>query len=87
MSQTLLVNEIFFSIQGESTWAGLPCVFVRLTGCHLRCAYCDTEYAFHEGRKREIDDILREVDAIASGPSAPSLRTRLPSVSWAAAIP
>ena len=70
MSQTLLVNEIFFSIQGESTWAGLPCVFVRLTGCHLRCAYCDTEYAFHEGRKREIDDILREVDAIASGPGS-----------------
>lgn len=68
MSQTLLVNEIFFSIQGESTWAGLPCVFVRLTGCHLRCAYCDTEYAFHEGRKREIDDILREVNAIASEP-------------------
>lgn len=61
---TLLINEIFYSIQGESTWAGLPCVFIRLTGCHLRCAYCDTEYAFFEGKKREITDILREVESI-----------------------
>lgn len=58
---TLMINEIFYSIQGESTWAGLPCVFVRLMGCHLRCHYCDTEYAFHEGKKRTIDDILAEV--------------------------
>ncbi|MBI1370432.1 MAG: radical SAM protein [Planctomycetes bacterium] len=58
---TLAVNEIFFSIQGESTWAGLPCVFVRLMGCHLRCGYCDTEYAFHEGVKRSLDDILADV--------------------------
>lgn len=58
---TLRINEIFFSIQGESTWAGCPCVFVRLTGCHLRCAYCDTEYAFKEGVGREIDSILDEV--------------------------
>ncbi|QNN21189.1 radical SAM protein [Planctomycetales bacterium ZRK34] len=57
---TLKINEIFHSIQGESTWAGLPCVFVRLTGCHLRCAYCDTEYAFHEGDRRSIDEILDE---------------------------
>ncbi len=62
---TLLINEIFYSIQGESTWAGLPCVFVRLTGCHLRCAYCDTEYAFFEGKKREISDILRDVESIS----------------------
>ena len=62
---TLLINEIFYSIQGESTWAGLPCVFVRLTGCHLRCAYCDTEYAFFEGKKREISDILCEVESIS----------------------
>lgn len=64
---TLLVNEIFYSIQGESTWAGLPCVFVRLTGCHLRCAYCDTEYAFFEGKKKTLEEILHEVDAISGG--------------------
>ena len=56
-----MINEIFRSIQGESTWAGLPCVFVRLTGCHLRCGYCDTEYAFHEGRRMGIDAVLAEV--------------------------
>lgn len=65
MRETLLrVNELFHSIQGESTWAGLPCVFVRLTGCHLRCAYCDTEYAFHEGDKRTLDSVIDEVRAI-----------------------
>ena len=61
MQDSLRINEIFFSIQGESTWTGCPCVFVRLTGCHLRCAYCDTEYAFHEGTSRTIDDIVAEV--------------------------
>jgi len=59
----LRINEIFHSIQGESTQAGLPCVFVRLTGCNLRCVWCDTEYAFHEGRPMSIDDVLREVAA------------------------
>lgn len=59
---TLMINEVFHSIQGESTWAGLPCVFVRLMGCHLRCAYCDTEYAFHEGKRRAIDDLVAEVE-------------------------
>ncbi|MEM7229350.1 MAG: radical SAM protein [Planctomycetota bacterium] len=58
---TLRINEIFYSIQGESTWAGQRCVFVRLAGCHLRCHYCDTEYAFKEGQSREIDSILAEV--------------------------
>ncbi|MEM1059633.1 MAG: radical SAM protein [Verrucomicrobiota bacterium] len=57
----LSINEIFHSIQGESTWAGLPCVFVRLTACDLRCTYCDTEYAFYEGQRRTLDDILQEV--------------------------
>src|SRR4029434_5779554 len=61
--KTLLVNEIFHSIQGESTLAGRPCVFVRLTGCDLRCSWCDTEYAFYEGRKRPIEDIIAEVAA------------------------
>ena len=64
---TLLINEIFYSVQGESTYAGLPCVFVRLRGCHLRCAYCDTEYAFHEGDKRNVSDILEEVESISGG--------------------
>jgi 7-carboxy-7-deazaguanine synthase len=58
--RTLKVNEIFFSIQGESTCSGLPTVFIRLTGCPLRCAYCDTAYAFHQGRNISINDILRE---------------------------
>ena len=60
---TLRLNEIFYSIQGESTRAGFPCIFVRLTGCHLRCAYCDTEYAFKEGQSRQIDEIIAEVEA------------------------
>ncbi len=57
----LKINEIFHSIQGESTKAGLPCVFVRLTYCNIRCVYCDTEYAFYEGVDRSIDDIVDEV--------------------------
>ncbi len=60
MPETLRINEVFFSIQGESTWMGRPCVFIRLAGCHLRCAYCDTEYAFHEGGSRTIDDLVEE---------------------------
>ena len=58
----LTVNEIFYSIQGESTRAGQPCVFVRLTACDLRCSWCDTAYAFHEGRKQSIDEVIAEVD-------------------------
>ncbi len=61
LTATLKINEIFFSIQGESTFAGRPCVFVRLTACDLRCTYCDTAYAFYEGIKRTIADILGEV--------------------------
>jgi len=60
-SPVLKINEIFHSIQGESTKAGLPCVFVRLTYCNIRCVYCDTEYAFYEGVDRSIDDIVDEV--------------------------
>lgn len=58
----LTVNEIFHSIQGESRRAGEPCVFVRLTACDLRCSWCDTPYAFHEGKKRSVDDVLAEVE-------------------------
>jgi 7-carboxy-7-deazaguanine synthase len=57
----LTVSEIFHSIQGESTYAGAPCVFVRLTSCDLRCTWCDTPYAFTEGRKRAVDDVVDEV--------------------------
>jgi 7-carboxy-7-deazaguanine synthase len=58
----LTINEIFYSIQGESTRAGEPCVFVRLTACDLRCSWCDTPYAFHEGRKMSVDEVVAEVD-------------------------
>lgn len=57
----LTVNEIYQSVQGESTWAGLPCVFVRLTFCDLRCTYCDTEYAFYEGNKMPLEEIVEKV--------------------------
>lgn len=59
----LTINEIFHSIQGESTWAGSPCVFVRLTACDLRCTWCDTPYAFTEGRKMSVDEVAAEVQA------------------------
>lgn len=58
----LKVNEIFYSIQGESTMAGLPCIFIRLTHCNLRCSYCDTEYAFFEGTDFSISEIISEVN-------------------------
>jgi 7-carboxy-7-deazaguanine synthase len=58
----LTLNEIFYSVQGESTYAGRPCVFVRLTACDLRCSWCDTPYAFHEGRKQALEDVLARVE-------------------------
>ena len=58
----LTVNEIFHSIQGESTYAGEPCVFVRLTACDLRCRWCDTTYSFHDGRKMSIEDVMARVE-------------------------
>lgn len=62
-SEGLCVNEIFISIQGESLYAGRPCVFVRLTGCNLRCSYCDTDYAWSGGRDMNIEEIVSEVQA------------------------
>ncbi|MBI1824283.1 MAG: radical SAM protein [Nitrospirae bacterium] len=58
----MIINEIFYSIQGESTYSGLPCVFVRTTGCHLRCSWCDTEYAFEEGKSMSVEEIIDQVE-------------------------
>src|SRR5262245_47671398 len=58
----LTINEIFYSVQGESSYAGRPCVFVRLTACDLRCSWCDTSYAFYEGTKRSLEEVLEEVE-------------------------
>ena len=60
---SLIINEIFHSIQGESTYSGLPCTFIRLTGCNLRCSYCDTKYAYEDGAKMEIDEIIHRIAA------------------------
>jgi len=60
-NNTLKINEIFKSIQGESTYTGLPCAFIRLTYCNLRCTYCDTDYSFYEGNNMNIDDIINEI--------------------------
>ncbi len=57
----LKINEIYLSVQGESTWAGLPCIFIRLTGCSLRCTWCDTAYAFYEGVDQALDTVLDKV--------------------------
>ncbi len=65
MSGTLVVNEIYLSLQGESTFAGLPCIFIRLTACDLRCSYCDTAYAFTEGKKQTFEEILTKVKKLA----------------------
>jgi len=65
MSDALVINEIYLSLQGESTFAGLPCIFVRLTACNLRCSYCDTAYAFTEGQKRSLADARAEVNRLA----------------------
>jgi 7-carboxy-7-deazaguanine synthase len=58
----LTINEVFYSVQGESSYAGRPCVFVRLTACDLRCSWCDTTYAFYEGGKQAIEQVLEQVD-------------------------
>ncbi len=63
--KTLVVNEIFYSIQGESSFAGLPCVFVRLTGCRLRCRYCDTGYAFFDGSRQTLHQVVDQVQKIS----------------------
>jgi 7-carboxy-7-deazaguanine synthase len=66
VSDRLVINEIYLSLQGESTFAGLPCIFIRLTACDSRCSYCDTAYAFTEGKKRSLEEIQTEVNRLAA---------------------
>src|SRR5712691_11745167 len=80
MSDILVVNEIYLSLQGESTFAGLPCIFVRLTACNLRCSYCDTAYAFTEGQRMTLTEVAAEIQRLA-GPFIPGeFSMRLPLV-------
>jgi 7-carboxy-7-deazaguanine synthase len=76
MSDTLIVNEIYLSLQGESTFAGLPCIFIRLTACDLRCSYCDTAYAFTEGKKMFLPDAVEKVQKLAAPFSRSKLKTK-----------
>jgi 7-carboxy-7-deazaguanine synthase len=80
MSGTLVVNEVYLSLQGESTFAGLPCIFVRLTACNLRCSYCDTAYAFAEGRERPVEELRAEVGRLAAPFGLAASGQRLPLV-------
>ena len=80
MAETLTVNEVYLSLQGESTFAGLPCVFVRLTACNLRCSYCDTAYAFAEGEKQTIEEILGEVRKLAAPFASRGAEHKLPII-------
>jgi 7-carboxy-7-deazaguanine synthase len=80
MAETLVINEIYLSLQGESTFAGLPCVFVRLTACNLRCSYCDTAYAFTEGTKMELAAIRERVHALAQPFARGATERRLPII-------
>lgn len=76
VSGTLVINEIYLSLQGESTFAGLPCIFIRLTACDLRCSYCDTAYAFTEGKKMSLAEIVTKVHELAAPFRGLSLVTR-----------
>lgn len=80
MSDALVINEIYLSLQGESTFAGLPCIFIRLTACNLRCSYCDTAYAFTEGGKKSLTEIRAEVHRIAERFSNPQLQPGKPKL-------
>lgn len=77
MSDTLVVNEIYVSLQGESTFAGLPSVFVRLTACNLRCSYCDTAHAFTEGRRMAVSEVRTEVHRLAAPFCSGNLKSQI----------
>ena len=90
MSDTLVVNEIYLSLQGESTFAGLPCIFVRLTACNLRCSYCDTAYAFAEGVKMTSDQARAKIHALAqpfANPKSEPGTPKLPLVEFTGGEP
>lgn len=87
VSETLVVNEIYLSLQGESTFAGLPCVFVRLTACNLRCSYCDTAYAFTEGSKMEVQEVRRQVLKIAAQYADSGTALKLPLIEFTGGEP
>jgi 7-carboxy-7-deazaguanine synthase len=77
----MVITEIFKSIQGEGTRAGLPCIFVRLTGCNLRCTWCDTAYAFHGGRKMSVEEVVARVDELAGrNAESPTSQATVPLV-------
>lgn len=80
MADALFVNEIFLSIQGESLYAGWPCIFVRLTGCNLRCSYCDTAYAFSGGQQMPLEAIIDRIENLAARYERNTARLRLPIV-------
>lgn len=79
-SESLVVNEVYLSLQGESTFAGVPCVFVRLTACNLRCSYCDTAYAFTEGKRQTLEAVLQRIAELAAPYARGSGGPRLPLV-------
>lgn len=76
----MVITEIFKSIQGEGTRAGLPCIFVRLTGCNLRCTWCDTAYAFHGGKKMSVEEVMARVDELAGRAGALASQNSVPLV-------
>lgn len=87
MSETLVVNEVYLSVQGESTFAGLPCVFIRLTACNLRCSYCDTAYAFKEGERMELGAIHARVLELARPYASAGGAQKLPLVEFTGGEP
>jgi 7-carboxy-7-deazaguanine synthase len=78
--ETLVINEVYLSLQGESAFAGLPCIFVRLTACNLRCSYCDTAYAFTEGVKEPLPEVLDKIRQLAASFERNGDNPRLPLV-------
>lgn len=88
VGESLMVNEVYISLQGESTFAGLPCVFVRLTACNLRCSYCDTAYAFTEGHRESLASIREQVHRLAEPYAGTSVAPhRLPLVEFTGGEP